>query len=243
MRLPIECRKILLFIMLVFPLICNGQGLTSSNPGEYAAIAAGEEKINSTISSQKKGLNNTAKEQAGISVAATKMKKWKKIYNSYLKAREFGERLAAGCQLYGDGVQTLSCLWDVYNGINCNPQGIFASMPMSNIYLEVATQYLRTYKSIKYLLKYGTNKNMLNGAERTQLLWNLEEELYHLNRKLQRLAICIATYNLQDVWNRAITGKIEKSNGMLATEARDRMRRAVKGVTAIYMGKNHLNRH
>lgn len=238
MRLQIECREIILFLTVVFSTVCNGQGLSSSNPGEYAAIFTGEEKINSEISSQKKGMNKIGLLQAEMSAATTKMKEWEKRYNSYLKAKEFGERLAVSCQLYGDGVQTLSCLWDIYNGAKYNPQGIFASMSMSNIYMEVATQYLRTYNSIKYLLKYGTDKNMLNGAERTQLLWSLEEELYHLNRKLQRLAVCIATYNFQDVWNKAITGKIEKTNGMLATEARDRMRRAVKGVTAIYMNKN-----
>lgn len=58
--------------------MCKGQGLTSSNPGEYAAIIAGEEKINSAISSQKKGMTKTGLLQAEMSATTTKMKEWQK---------------------------------------------------------------------------------------------------------------------------------------------------------------------
>lgn len=52
---------------------------------------------------------------------------------------------------------------------------------------------------------------MLNGAERTQLIWNLERELEQLNSKLRRLAVSISVFSFEDVWNRAIAGKIDKS--------------------------------
>lgn len=52
---------------------------------------------------------------------------------------------------------------------------------------------------------------MLNSAERTQLIWNLERELEQLNSKLRRLAVSISVFSFEDVWNRAIAGKIDKS--------------------------------
>ena len=53
---------------------------------------------------------------------------------------------------------------------------------------------------------------MLSGAERTELLWNLTDNLARLNRKLRLLAVSITMHSFEDVWNRAINGMIGKSN-------------------------------
>lgn len=75
---------------------------------------------------------------------------------------------------------------------------------------------------------------MLNGAERTMLLWQLSGELELLNRKLRSLALSISIFNFEDVWNRAITGKIEKTNGMLASDAIRRHGKAMKQVARFH---------
>ena len=151
----------------------------------------------------------------------------------------FADRIVADCQLYLEGVQTLNALWEVSAAKKINPQGVFATMSMNNLYMETAMQFIKTYRSLKKVCKKGGDKNMLNGAERTQLIWNLERELEQLNSKLRRLAVSISVFSFEDVWNRAIAGKIDKSNGMLALEARNRMRRAATSVARYYKLKQN----
>lgn len=66
------------------------------------------------------------------------------------------------------------------------------------------------------------------------MLWNLVNNLEQLNRKLRRLSMSIMMYSFEDVWNRAIAGKISKTNKMLATESSKRMRRAISNVAKYY---------
>ena len=72
------------------------------------------------------------------------------------------------------------------------------------------------------------NRNMLTGAERTQLLWELNDGLRVLNRKLRALAVSIAYYNRNDVWNHATAGMLDKSHADIAKDAKGRWRRAAK---------------
>ena len=81
--------------------------------------------------------------------------------------------------------------------------------------------------------------NMLNGSERTMLLWKLSAELEQLNKKLRSLALSITVFNFEDVWNRAIAGKIEKTNGMLAEDARKRQSKAMRQVAKFYAIRQH----
>ena len=45
-------------------------------------------------------------------------------------------------------------------------------------------------------------------------------------RKLRRLAMSIAFYNLGDVWNNATAGMVERSHAQVAADAIDRWKRA-----------------
>lgn len=67
---------------------------------------------------------------------------------------------------------------------------------------------------------------MLTGAERTELLWWIEDNMAQLNRKLRKLAISIAFYNMTDVWHQATAGMIDRSHGDVAADALDRWKRA-----------------
>ena len=137
-----------------------------------------------------------------------KIRNWEQQYNAYLKeASGYAKRTVACCQLYLEGVQTLNALWEVSAAKKINPQGVFATMSMNNLYMETAIQFIKTFRSLKKVCAKGTDKNMLNGAERTQLIWNLERELEQLNSKLRRLAVSISVFSFEDVWNRAIAGK------------------------------------
>ena len=242
MRLLTEFRAIMLSLAIVLSTaVCRGQiSATTSNPGEYLAIKKGEDNILSEISAQTNYRKKEAGIQAELSATTTKIRNWEQQYNKYLKTTKgFADRIAADCQLYLEGVQTLNALWEVSAAKKINPQGIFATMSMNNLYMETAIQFIKTYRSLKKVCKKGGDGNMLNGAERTQLIWNLERELEQLNSKLRRLAVSISVFSFEDVWNRAIAGKIDKSNGMLALEARNRMRRAATSVARYYKLKQN----
>ena len=62
----------------------------------------------------------------------------------------------------------------------------------------------------------------------------LNSEIEQLNKKFRALALSISLYSFEDVWNRAIAGKIQKSNKTLAEEARKRQSRAMKIVAKFY---------
>lgn len=242
MRLLIEFRAVMLcFAIVLFTAVCRAQiGATTSNPGQYLAIKKGEDNILNKISAQTNYRKKESGIQAELSATTAKIKNWEQQYNKYLKTTKgFADRIAADCQLYLEGVQTLNALWEVSAAKKINPQGVFATMSMNNLYMETAIQFIKTYRSLKKVCKKGGDGNMLNGAERTQLIWNLERELEQLNSKLRRLAVSISVFSFEDVWNRAIAGKIDKSNGMLALEARNRMRRAATSVAKYYKLKQN----
>lgn len=235
MRLQTEFRIAMVILTTALATsVCHGQGATTSNPGQYLAIVAGNDAINNKVSSQTKKQTAIAGIQAELNASTTQMKKWEQEYNSYLKTGDgYAKSILQACQVYIEGMQTLTALWEVYAATKINTQGVFANMSMNNLYMEIASEFIKTYRTIKIVAKGGSS-NMLNGAERTQVLWGLSEGLQRLNQKLRRLAVCISTYSFEDVWNRAIAGKIEKSNGLLAKEARNRMRRAATSVAKMY---------
>lgn len=216
-------------------LSVTAQGLTQSNPLEYAAILSGETRLDRQVAKQSRGMAALAAEQGAMTVANTRMRKWEEKYNSYLKtASGYATAIKAATTLYADGMQTLMSLWEVHTACRINPQGIAASVSMNNLYMETATEFIRTYKALKSMIAKGGEGNMLNGAERTQMLWNLTSSLERLNRKLRRLSVSITLYSFEDVWNSATYGKVGKTNKMLAKESSNRMRRAISNVAKFY---------
>ena len=110
--------------------------------------------------------------------------------------------------------------------INANPVGIGATLAMNDLYMEVAQEFVKTYRLLKVSIAKGGSENMMTGAERTEMLWELSDELARMNRKLRMLAISIAYHNLTDVWNQATAGIIPKSHSDIAHDALDRWKRA-----------------
>lgn len=225
-------------ILLLFfstMISCFGQSVTQSNPLEYAAIGVGESRINEIIGKQNEILDTLSVLHGGMVVAETKMKKWEEKYNSYLKTTQgYADAIKAGCTLYMQGMQTLSALWEINTACKINPQGIAASVSMNTIYAETAVELVKTYRILKSVVAKGGEGNMLKGSERTKILWQLNTELEQLNRKFRSLALSISLYTFEDVWNKAIAGKIQKSNKVLAKEALSRQKRAMKVVARFY---------
>lgn len=208
------------------PLTAAAQ-LSQSNPDQYVIIAEGQKLINDKISDQTTGQQKTAALQGTIAMEFTKMKQWEGKYNSYLKtARGYAESLKAGTSIYAEGVQTLQHLYELKRAIGHNPVGMVATLSLNDLYLETASEFIKVYTTLKESLAKGGETNMLKGSERTEMLWQLNDQLDDLNRRLRQLAISIAYHNMMDVWNRYTAGLIDRDKGVIASEALDRWRRA-----------------
>lgn len=226
----------MIFLLFFSTMISSfGQSVTQSNPLEYAAIGEGESRINEIIGKQNEILDTLSVLHGGMVVAETKMKKWEQKYNSYLKTTQgYADAIKTGCTLYMQGMQTLTALWEINTACKINPQGIAASVSMNTLYAETAVELVKTYRILKSVIAKGGEGNMLKGSERTKILWQLNTELEQLNRKFRSLALSISLYTFEDVWNKAIAGKIQKSNKVLAKEALNRQKRALKVVARFY---------
>ena len=221
------CNHILPTLVLAGISVSTFAQVGESNPSQYVAIAEGQTLVNNAVNSQTKGMQKTAALQGSMAAEFTMMKKWEQKYNSYLKtARGYADALKAGTSLYADGVETLRHLYEIRKAINANPTGIGATLAMNDLYLETTTEFIKTYRLLKVSIAKGGTDNMLTGAERTEMLWQLNDELARLNAKLRTLAISIAYHNFTDVWNQYTAGMLGKSHADIAHDAYDRWRRA-----------------
>ena len=221
------CYHILPTLVLAGISVSTFAQVGESNPSQYVAIAEGQTLVNNAVNSQTKGMQKTAALQGSMAAEFTMMKKWEQKYNSYLKtARGYADALKAGTSLYADGVETLRHLYEIRKAINANPTGIGATLAMNDLYLETTTEFIKTYRLLKVSIAKGGTDNMLTGAERTEMLWQLNDELARLNAKLRTLAISIAYHNFTDVWNQYTAGMVDKSHADIAHDAYDRWRRA-----------------
>lgn len=213
-------------VMCVIPLCGLAQ---ETNPSQYVAITEGNKLVNDQTESQSNSMQKTAAMQGTIAAEFTAMHSWEAKYNSYLKtATGYASAIKAGTTLYADAVQTLQHLYEIQRAVNANPQGIGATLAMNTLYLEAGIELIRVNRILKKTIAVGGSENMLTGAERTELLWQLTEELEQLNKKLRQLAISIAYHNLKDVWNKATAGMIDRNHGTIAGEAMERWKRASK---------------
>jgi len=206
--------------------------VASTNPGEYTILAAGNTLINKTVKSETKAERETALMQNAMAGEFTKMKKWEREYNSYLKtATGYASALKAATHIYSDGMRILLTLDKMRKAVHNNPQGIAATVSMNNLYMETTTEMLSVFTLLKDAITQGGAGNMLTGAERSKTLWKLEDKLSSFSHKLQLLYLSIRHYRMSDVWNRATAGMIERNKHDVAIQSLSHWKRYAKEVS------------
>ena len=230
MRLRITNQHIVAMLVAVLagllPQAAKAQ-IAASNPLEWMALAEGNEVINGKIEKQIKGQTQTALLQNSIAAEFNRIHKWEKQYNSYLKtASGYASSLKACTHLYNDGVRIFITLGKLGKAIRNNPQGIIAGMSMNNLYIETATELVTVFSLLRDAVAKGGKENMLTGAERSQTLWALNDQLSAFQKKLNLLYLSIRTYTMTDVWNNVTAGMLDRNNGEVARMAMNRWRRA-----------------
>lgn len=225
MRSPITKITMLLF-GIILSVSAKAQ-IVTTNPLEYVALAEGNELILGKVKDQMDGQKKTALLQNTIAAEFEQMRQWEKKYNSYLKtASGFASSLKAYTHLYNDGVRIFISLCKLKKAISDNPQGIVAAMSMNNLYIETATELVTVFSLLRDAVAKGGKENMLTGAERSQTLWALNDQLSAFQKKLNLLYLSIRTYTMTDVWNNVTAGMLDRSNGEVARMAMNRWRRA-----------------
>ena len=234
MRLQTVCKGIVMGLMTTATLQANGQAV-EVNGTQVVAIGGGGELINNSVSKQTTAMTKTALLESAIGAEYASIKSWESKYNSYLKtASGYAEGLKAATTLYAEGVITLRHLYEIINAVGNNPQGVVATMSMNNLYAETASELIKVYNILRNTLAVGGKANMLTGAERTEILWQVNDTMKDFNYKLRKLALSISYYTLTDVWNKATAGMIERDHGEIAREAYKRWVRAQTGYKNLY---------
>ena len=229
MRLRTVCKGIVMGLMTTATLQASGQAV-EVNGTQVVAIGGGGELINNSVSKQTTAMTKTALLESAIGAEYASIKSWESKYNSYLKtASGYAEGLKAATTLYAEGVITLRHLYEIINAVGNNPQGVVATMSMNNLYAETASELIKVYNILRNTLAVGSKANMLTGAERTEILWQVNDTMKDFNYKLRKLALSISYYTLTDVWNKATAGMIERDHGEIAREAYKRWVRAQTG--------------
>ena len=212
-------------MLTIVPLTTAAQ-VSQSNPDQYVIIAEGQKLINDKIRDQEKGERKTATFQGTISYEFTKIKGWEGKYIDYLKTvRGYAESLKAGTSIYAEGVEVLRNIYDLRRAIGSNPAGMAATLSLNDLYLETASEFVKVYTALKESVAKGGETNMLRGSERTEMLWQLSDQMAGLNRRLRQLTISIAYHNMMDVWRGYTAGLIDRDKSTIASEALDRWRR------------------
>jgi len=225
MRSPII--KIAMFLFGIILSVAVKAQIVTANPLEYVALAEGNELILGKVKDQMDGQMKTALLQNAIAAEFEQMRQWEKKYNSYIKtASGFASSLKACTHLYNDGVWIFISLCKLKKAISDNPKGIVAAMSMNNLYIETATELVTVFSLLRDAVAKGGKENMLTGAERSQTLWALNDQLSALQKKLNLLCLSIKTYTMTDVWNNVTAGMLDRNNGELARMAMNRWRRA-----------------
>ena len=212
MRSPIIKIAMLLF-GIILSVTAKAQ-IVTTNPLEYVALAEGNELILGKVKDQMDGQKKTALLQNTIAAEFEQMRQWEKKYNSYLKtASGFASSLKACTHLYNDGVRIFISLCKLKKAISDNPQGI-------------VTELVTVFSLLRDAVAKGGKENMLTGAERSQTLWALNDQLSAFQKKLNLLYLSIRTYTMTDVWNNVTAGMLDRNNGEVARMAMNRWRRA-----------------
>lgn len=227
-------KKVLLPLLLITTFLTAAGQPSQTNPLHVVTIEEGTAKVNNSVSKQNKLMDSLVVTKGIIATEFIKMNEWERKYNSYLKtARGYAEQLKAGTTLYMEGIRTFHRILQLQKAINYNPVGLAASVSMNNVYLETAAEFINTFNMLSQVVSQGGREQMLNGAERTEILWDLSEQLGNLNQKFHEMALAISFYNLLDVWNTATRGFIDRTHGQIGRDALDRWRRAYNGANAI----------
>lgn len=217
------------------PSLCRAIDLFAVDPMTMSVWATQFAIYNSKVGSETAKMAEIGVEQNGIGLMFNAIKGWEGKYTHYLQtAQGYAEALKAGSAVYIQAVIALRNINDLRKAVQNNPQGIGATLVMSDIYVETVVKFINTFRALKIMVAAGTKKNMLTGKERTELIWQLSDMIEELNKKLRTLAMSVAYYQFSDVWDMVAGKFVVHDKGTIARQALVRWKRVNTALSNIY---------
>ncbi len=229
MRLQTAIRiSAIILLSLFMKVTVWGQSVGAAYPDQWVIISINGGYVISQSKENTKKMAEVIAEQHLTDQMLTILDKWNQEYNDYLKdPTGIANSIKTGSMLYTQGAILLENIYLLKKAIGSNPEGLPASVPMNNLYMETAVTAIKCCKTLKTACTKGGSDNMLTGAERVELLWQLGEDMRELNKKVRKTAISIAYYKLTDVWWKATEGMVDYDHGAIAKRSMKEWSRAV----------------
>ena len=204
---------------------------TSVDPLWEKAVIDGNIKVNKEVKSQTTKLVEIAALQNTMALHFNAIKDWQRKYNNYLKtAQGYAEALNAGTTLYAEAVKTLRNLMDLKKAMTRNPEGIASTLSMNNLYVETVSEFIKTFRMLKFSISTGGEFNMLTGKERTEMMWALVDRMDELNNKVRMLVLSVAYYRVSDIWAFYTRGIIPRDRSDIADRCLERWNRVREAI-------------
>ena len=222
------CKYIIVAIlMLCHASSIQAQSYLEENPMDIAVIKVGSDSLHAIYSEEVEEFVKIIGEQTAMNAMLTKVKDWGKEYNTYLATvTPFLKSISLTQNLYAQGAALIQNTILLTRVIEKHPEGMAAALPMTNLYIETAMAFLKTYTTFKKVITKGGSDNMLKASERVELLWIVADSMRELNKKMKDLAYAIAIYDFEDLWGYVTQGMIERD---AKQHANDAFRRWQKG--------------
>lgn len=219
MKSVIAISLILTAVLLLPPKVAGAQSLGASYVIQDVMIPKNTALIINQSRKNTSTMGEIVAEQHTMAQTVSLLEKWNREYNDYLKdSLGIAQGVRLGSILYTQGMMLVENLYFLQKAVRNNPQGIAASVPMNNLYMETYAEIVKVYKTLKKIVSKGGPDSMLTGAERMNLLWNLSDELMILNTKIRKTAISIAYNDFLDVWKTATRGMIDHNHAEIAND-------------------------
>lgn len=143
-------RTIAVSVMMSVSISMTAQW-ASWDPLWEKAVIDGNIKVNKEVKSQTTKLIEMAALQNTMALHFNAIKGWTGDYNSYLKtARGYAEALVASSNMAAEAVKTFRNLNDLRKAMTRNPEGIAATLSMTDLYIETVTEFIKTFRMLKF---------------------------------------------------------------------------------------------
>lgn len=222
----------IIVILTTFSVDIYATDYVSYDPLWMVAVFDGTKLVNDEYNKQTSQLVEIGALQNTMALHFNAVKNWQWKHNCYLKdAESFAEAFNAGTNLTAQAVRTMRDLMDLKKVMSRNPEGIAATLAMNDLYMETITEFIKTFRMLKFSVSTGGEFNMLTGKERTEMLWALVDRLDELNTKIRKLILSVAYYRVKDIWAFYTRGMFERHKADIAENCLDRWNRVQDAIS------------
>lgn len=202
MKSPIS--RIICAVMMIL-MTGSIKAQITADPLVSAAVTTNTVTLDKILSSVNTKQLAIAAENALILAQVDSIRKYENIMYGYLKKAHniFGDlQQIAECVELGSNIvtETGKCISEAAK----NPANTFLSSVASEMRRKIITESISLTNTITTLIKGSGDKNLINSAERLQILYNIHYQLTALYQDIKDLRWHIMNYNWIDDFNRSI---------------------------------------